>query len=123
MGLRPKFAEILERAERGENSSLECTINGEIYLRNFRCRERLLLLGGGHICQPLCSFASALDFSVTVADDRPSFVTRCVTAFQPQSANLVLQSRTMWPSLPEDTAGMPTVCGRSSPALLQSIWG
>ena len=76
MELRSKFAEILERAERGENSSLECTINGEIYLRNFRCRERLLLLGGGHICQPLCSFASALDFSVTVADDRPSFVTR-----------------------------------------------
>ena len=132
MGLRPKFAEILERAERGENSSLECTINGEIYLRNFRCRERLLLLGGGHICQPLCSFASALDFSVTVADDRPSFVTRerfpdagtlLCDSFPAQSANLVLQSRTMWPSLPEDTVGMPTVCGRSSPALLQSIWG
>ncbi len=35
--------------------------------------ERLIVLGGGHIALPLVAFASKTGFSVTVADDRPSF--------------------------------------------------
>jgi xanthine dehydrogenase accessory factor len=36
--------------------------------------EKLLILGGGHVGRALAGFASALDFTVTVADDRQEFV-------------------------------------------------
>ena len=35
--------------------------------------DMLILLGGGHIAQPLCRMAAMLDFDVTVVDDRPDF--------------------------------------------------
>ncbi len=38
--------------------------------------ERMLLLGGGHVAQPVCAFAAACGFRVTVVDDRPSFANR-----------------------------------------------
>ena len=34
---------------------------------------RLIILGGGHIAQPLAEFGAKTGFSVTVVDDRPSF--------------------------------------------------
>jgi xanthine dehydrogenase accessory factor len=36
--------------------------------------EKLLVLGGGHVGRALAGFASSLDFTVTVADDRQEFV-------------------------------------------------
>lgn len=39
-------------------------------------RERLLILGGGHIALSLCEFASKCGFQVFVADDRPAFANR-----------------------------------------------
>ena len=36
-------------------------------------QERLILLGGGTIAQPLCRYAADLGFELIVADDRPSF--------------------------------------------------
>ncbi|MCD8341544.1 MAG: XdhC family protein [Clostridiales bacterium] len=39
-------------------------------------RERLIVLGGGHIALPLCEFAAKCGFCVTVADDRPAFANR-----------------------------------------------
>lgn len=47
--------------------------DGYSYIRHFRPKERLILLGGGHIAQPLCRYGVDLGFTVTVADDRPSF--------------------------------------------------
>lgn len=70
------FRKILDAVSRDESAELEIEIEGERYTRSFRPRERLILLGGGHIAQPLCSFASALGFGVTVVDDRPSFANR-----------------------------------------------
>jgi xanthine dehydrogenase accessory factor len=35
--------------------------------------EKLLILGGGHVGRALAGFAAALDFTVTVADDREEF--------------------------------------------------
>ena len=35
--------------------------------------EKLLILGGGHVGRALAGFAAALDFTVTVADDRQEF--------------------------------------------------
>lgn len=43
------------------------------YTRVFLPPARLILLGGGHVAQPLCRYAADLDFAVTVVDDRPSF--------------------------------------------------
>jgi xanthine dehydrogenase accessory factor len=37
---------------------------------------RLLVLGGGHIAQPLVAIASLLEYEITVVDDRPSFASR-----------------------------------------------
>jgi xanthine dehydrogenase accessory factor len=36
-------------------------------------KERLIVLGGGHIALPLVKFAAETGFAVTVADDRPAF--------------------------------------------------
>lgn len=43
------------------------------YTRAFLPPHRLILLGGGHVSQPLCRYAADLEFDVTVVDDRPSF--------------------------------------------------
>lgn len=48
-------------------------MDGTLYRRNFHQKERLILLGGGHIAQPLCRYGTDLGFSVTVVDDMPSF--------------------------------------------------
>lgn len=36
-------------------------------------KDRLIILGGGHVALPLCEFASKTGFHVTVVDDRPEF--------------------------------------------------
>lgn len=36
-------------------------------------KERLIVLGGGHIALPVCEFAAKCGFEVYVCDDRPSF--------------------------------------------------
>jgi xanthine dehydrogenase accessory factor len=38
--------------------------------------EKLLILGGGHVGRALAQFAAALDFSITVVDDRAEFTAR-----------------------------------------------
>ena len=39
-------------------------------------RERLLVLGGGHIALPVCEFAAKCGFAVHIVDDRPEFANR-----------------------------------------------
>lgn len=49
---------------------------GEEYIRikePMMPRERLIILGGGHIAVPVCEFAAKSGFAVFVADDRPDF--------------------------------------------------
>ena len=36
-------------------------------------QERLIILGGGHIAEPLCQFAAKCGFTVCLVDDRPEF--------------------------------------------------
>ena len=67
------FQEILDKLSRGETPQLSKTVDGQTYIRVFLPENRLILLGGGHIAQPLCAMASMLDFSVTVVDDRIAF--------------------------------------------------
>lgn len=74
--MRQDFKNILNSVLQGLPAALELDIEGVRYLRKFCPQERLILLGGGHIAQPLCTFAAALGFSVVVVDDRPSFANR-----------------------------------------------
>lgn len=68
-----KLKEVVAASERGETSYLEMTAGNDSCCRKFVPRERLIVLGGGHISQPVCRIASMLDFAVTVVDDRPLF--------------------------------------------------
>jgi xanthine dehydrogenase accessory factor len=70
------FDNILRELRQGSTAELELEVEGAHYLRTFRPRERLILLGGGHVSCHLCSFAHALGFSVWVVDDRPSFANK-----------------------------------------------
>lgn len=67
------FQQILDKLDRGETPELIKTVEGQSYTRVFLPENRLILLGGGHIAQPLCEIASMLDFSVTVVDDCITF--------------------------------------------------
>ena len=68
-----EFTEILHTLERQGSARMERVVDGKTYVRAFRAPERLVLLGAGHVSQAAARFATALDFAVTVADDRPSF--------------------------------------------------
>ena len=70
---REKLREILSKVQRGESAYMEVDQKDIKYVRRFIPSERLIVLGGGHISQPLCHIAVMLGFEVTVFDDRPDF--------------------------------------------------
>lgn len=76
MTVRREFARVLGLCRENRAAAVEFEAEGRGYTRHFQPKERLVLLGGGHIAQPLCRFAAALGFAVTVVDDRPSFANR-----------------------------------------------
>lgn len=47
----------------------------ELYLEMHQPTPELVVVGGGHIARPLAAVGALLGFRVTVADDRPDFVT------------------------------------------------
>jgi xanthine dehydrogenase accessory factor len=47
-----------------------------VFVETMHPVARLLVLGGGHIAQPLVAIASLLQYEITVIDDRPSFANR-----------------------------------------------
>lgn len=65
--------EVYRAVSRGEPVVRTFEAEGVTCVRSFRPPERLILLGGGHVAQPLCRYAADLGFAVTVVDDRPSF--------------------------------------------------
>ena len=68
-----QFQKIATLIDARQEASLQFEIDGITYIRNFRPQERLMILGAGHIAQPLCRYAADLGFLVTVVDDRPTF--------------------------------------------------
>ena len=70
------FDELYQAVRAGRSAAMTVEAEGTAYVRNFRPKERLILLGGGHIAQPLCRYGADLGFAVTVVDDRPSFANR-----------------------------------------------
>ncbi|MBE7009811.1 MAG: xanthine dehydrogenase [Ruminococcaceae bacterium] len=71
-----EFETIFSALRRGEAAALHRTVGGAEHTRRFVPRERLILLGGGHVARALAEVAAALDFAVTVVDDRPAFANR-----------------------------------------------
>ena len=61
----------------GAEGPSQPTLTGEkgrcVYLEQLTPKERLIILGCGHIALPLCEFAAKTGFEVTMLDDRPSF--------------------------------------------------
>jgi len=76
MGLREQFEEVLKATGRGETADIEFNIEGIAYRRLFKPKERLIILGGGHISKCLCVMASMVDFEVVVVDDREEYACR-----------------------------------------------
>ena len=70
------FDELYQAVCAGQPAALTLAAEGTAYVRNFRPKERLILLGGGHIAQPLCRYGADLGFAVTMVDDRPSLANR-----------------------------------------------
>ena len=73
MTLLEQLQAAAENARKGLPAALTIDADGVQYTRNFMPQERLILLGGGTIAQPLCRYAADLGFELVVADDRPSF--------------------------------------------------
>ena len=59
MNLLEQFQTIRESAEHGLASALHFEAEGAELVRSFRPNERLILLGGGNIAQPLCRYAAS----------------------------------------------------------------
>ena len=84
-----EFQQILKDLDQGNTPQLTKTVEGQTYTRVFLPESRLILLGGGHIAQPLCAMASMLDFAVTVVDDRMTFAN---SERFPQAAQIICNS-------------------------------
>ena len=70
-----------ERRARGHGGSLHNlrTPDGRrlrVYAEGHHPRQELIVVGAGHIAQPLATLGTLLDFEVTVLDDRSEFATR-----------------------------------------------
>ena len=76
MTLQERFGQILADVRGGGTAQHTLSAEGAVYVRRFCPRERLILLGCGHVSQALCGYGADLGFSVIAADDRPSFANR-----------------------------------------------
>lgn len=71
--MKQALRQILTQVRAGHMAQLTLTTEQGTYTRRFQPRERLILLGGGHIALQLCPLAARLGFSVTVVDDRAEY--------------------------------------------------
>jgi xanthine dehydrogenase accessory factor len=66
----------MENLRNGKPAYLTFESDGKEFVRRWQAKERLILLGGGHIAQPLCEVGALLGFEVIVEDDRPFFANK-----------------------------------------------
>lgn len=60
----------------GERGLQQIDVDGEawdLYVESQRAPPELVIVGAGHIAQPLCRIGAMIGFRVTVIDDRPEF--------------------------------------------------
>ena len=67
------FKYIIDKLNTGECTELLFSANGKEYIRRFVKKDRLIILGGGHVSLDLYRMALMLDFDIFVVDDRPMF--------------------------------------------------
>lgn len=84
--MRDKFKEVLELTRNGQPAQMKFEIEGMEYVRIFKPKERLIILGGGHVGKSVCTMASMVDFDITVVDDRPEYAN---TARFPEARQVV----------------------------------
>ena len=70
---RPRYREYLFTSD-AENSVGLCGGQAEVFIDVVRPRQRLLLIGAGHISLALAKIAALNGFAVSVVDDRPEFL-------------------------------------------------
>lgn len=78
LGLGSGETQAIEDARavlRGRQHKLLKYEDARVFVEVQRRAPELIIAGGGHIALPLAQLASMCDMSVTVLDDRPSFVT------------------------------------------------
>jgi xanthine dehydrogenase accessory factor len=83
---KDEFFRVKESLKNKQSARILFDADGREYVREWKPKERLILLGGGHIAQPLCEVGAMLDFAVTVVDDRPFFANK--TRF-PKAENVI----------------------------------
>jgi xanthine dehydrogenase accessory factor len=75
----PRFESLLQDLRSGASIDfvvpLESTDEQKAYVETVRPPPKLVIAGGGHVGQSLGMLAAALDFRLTVIDDRPGYVT------------------------------------------------
>lgn len=71
--MKQMLRELLNQVRAGRQAQLTLRAGERSYVRRFQPRERLILLGAGHIAFHLCPLAEKLGFSVVVVDDRESY--------------------------------------------------
>ncbi len=59
-----------QHLERPRNAALE------VFFEPLGMSDRVMIVGAGHVAQPICQIASAVGFEVTVIDDRSDFANR-----------------------------------------------
>lgn len=67
------FADLINELKNGKTTDLAFPVEDGSVIRRWIPKERLILLGGGHIALPLCRIGAMLDFSVVVVDDPAVF--------------------------------------------------
>ena len=73
---KPLWKEILPELRRVEQTEVVSIGKREIFVELFQEASRLVILGAGHVSQPVCQIGKILGFDITVVDDREEFVTR-----------------------------------------------
>ena len=58
--MHTEFQKILDQVQAKAPAARTFEAEGTTYIRNFRPSERLILLGCGHIAQPVCRYAADL---------------------------------------------------------------
>lgn len=74
--MRNEFDRILKLTRNGICGQINFEIDGNEYVRVFKPKERLIILGGGHIGKCLSLMASMVDFDIVVVDDRPEYASK-----------------------------------------------
>ena len=68
-----ELVNILRELTENREAFLTRSVEGKIYVRKFAVRERLILLGAGHVARAVAKIAALSGWSVTVIDDRQDF--------------------------------------------------